>query len=120
MRLQALLQPSQAYVCQDCQGRGWDCAGKNDLVVDHGEAAKNIFAQTTSADGGGDSGESDGNDGGNAHARDDDAKGQREFYLPEKLAVGHAHAASGLDHSGIHAFDAGVGAADKRQERVHA
>ncbi len=55
---------------------------------------------------------------GNSHAGDDHAQRQREFHLPQQLAVGHAHAASGFDHGAINAFDAGVGVANERQQRV--
>ena len=41
-----------------------------------------------------------------------------KFHLPEKLAIGHAHAASGFDDGAIHALDAGVGVANERQQRV--
>src|SRR5690242_13786486 len=93
-RGQTLFQPPQAGVCEDGQARSGNCARQNHLIIDHGQAAKNIFAEATGADGGSDGGDPDREYGGNADARDDHAQRQREFHLPEQLAVRHAHAAS--------------------------
>ena len=53
---EALLEPSQARVRKYGQGGGGNCAGQDDLIIDHGQAAKNKFAKATRADSGGDSG----------------------------------------------------------------
>ena len=59
-----------------------------------------------------------GNHRGHANARDDHSKSQGEFNLKEELAIGQAHAASGVDNGGIHPLDAGVGVANERQQGV--
>ena len=72
---EALLQPSQTYVCEYGQGGGWNGASQDYLIIDHGQSAKNVFAQTAGADGGSDGCQSNGKHGGNPHARDDYAQG---------------------------------------------
>ena len=43
---------------------------------------------------------------------------QREFDLKEKLAIGQAHASSGLDYGGVNALNADVGVSNQRQQGV--
>ena len=51
-------------------------------VVDHGEAAENVFAEAAGADGGGDGGQADGDHDCHADSGDDYAESQRELHLP--------------------------------------
>src|SRR5215472_5616090 len=115
---QAALEPSQRLVGEDGQQGGGNGSGEDDLVVDHGETAEDVFPEASGADGGGDGGEPDGNDSGHADAGDDDTQRQREFDAQKELAVGHAHAASGFDHSAVDACDSGRGVANQREQRV--
>ena len=100
------------------QNRGGNRPGQNELIVHHGETAKNELAQASGANRGGDGGQSHGNNDRHAHAGEDHAHRQRQLDLKQKLAVGESHAAPGLDHGRIDAADAGVGVANHGQQRV--
>ncbi len=55
--------------------------GEDDLVVDHGQSAKNVFTQASRADGSGDGCQADRNYGGDANSGDDDSEREWEFDL---------------------------------------
>ena len=55
------------------QEGGGDGAGENDRVTYHGDPAENEGAETAGADGGGNCGYSDGDDGCGSYARENNA-----------------------------------------------
>ena len=95
--VQAFFQPAQAYVCQDRQSGRRNRAGQDDLIVNHGEPAKNVFAETAGADRGSDGGRPDADHRGDADARDNRRQRQRQLDLTQQLAPRErpAKAASG-------------------------
>ena len=114
---QTFLQPAQAQVREDCQHGGGNCAGQNYLVVDHGQAAENIFAQAACADRSRDRGQTDGDHGGNPHAGDDHAERQRQLTC---IAIGDLSCPCRVRLRPLRDphLDAGVSVANQWQQRV--
>src|SRR5271169_669118 len=65
---EAALEKTEQEIGCERQESCWDCASENQLIIDHGQAAKDEFAESACADGCGDCGDADGQHGGYADA----------------------------------------------------
>ena len=95
-----------------------DCARKDQGVVHGRHASKDIDAESARADGRANRRDPDAHDGGDAHTREDDAGGERQFDQPQQLALRHPHSSAGLAHRGINPRNPGVRIAHDWQQRV--
>ena len=69
---EAALEKLREKIGSECENGGGNGAGENQLIVDHGQAAKNEFAEAACADRSGNRGDADGQDGGYADSREND------------------------------------------------
>jgi hypothetical protein len=60
---EAAFEEGEQGVGDDCEKGGGDCAGEDYGVADHGDTAKDEGAEAAGADGGGDGGHADCDDG---------------------------------------------------------
>src|SRR5580693_2375974 len=118
LRAQTPPQPSQAEIGRQRQNCGGDGSGQNELIVDHGETAKDELAQTSSANRGSDGGQSHRDNDRHAYPGENHAQGEGQFHLKQELAAGEAHASPGLDYGRIDAANSGVSIANHRQQSV--
>ena len=118
-RIRQMSGGRQCGVGRQRQDRRRQRAGENHRRVHHRQAAEDVVAQATGADGRGDGRRAHTNHHGDAQTRHDRWQRERPLDLPQDLARGQAHRDRALHHRGRHALQPGDGAAQYRQHRVH-
>src|ERR1022692_3456319 len=74
---QSFFQPSQTEISRQGQDRRGNGSGQNELIVHHGETAKDELAQASCANRGGNGGQSHRNDDCDSYAGENHARRQR-------------------------------------------
>src|SRR5690606_17669311 len=99
---------------------GGDTAEDDDVPAARLQAREDVVAEAGLADRGRQGRDADDPHRGGADAGDDHGGGEGQLDAPKQLGLGHAHAARGLDDTGIDAGDTGDGVAEHGEHAVEA
>ena len=116
--MRALLHGSEQAVRGEGQERGRDRPRQDETRVHGGQAAEDVGAEASGADGRGDGGGAYRHDRGDAHAGQDHGQGEGQLDQAQPLARRHAHPGRRLEHRGVDLLDAGHGVAQDGKERI--
>jgi len=101
----------QEEIGEDGQEGGGNGAGKDDRVVDHGDAAEDESSEAAGTNGSGDGSDANGDDGGGTDTGEDYVERERQADAEQDLRVGHSHGFGGFEDGGVDVGEADISVA---------